>query len=89
MDTNGQIKVTVPTKTKNLLREKAESLGMNLSAYVKLLLQSDIKDFAYPEYTINPKVEKIADRAIRDNKKGKLKHFKNIEELDKLIRQYD
>jgi len=88
MNPISQIKVTVPTKTRLILKEKAESLGMNLSAYVKLLIQSDIKDFAYPEYIINPKVEKIADKALKDYKAGKLKSFKTIEELDEIVANY-
>lgn len=85
MDDTTQVKVTIPVKTKNLLKEKADSLGMNFSAYVKLLLQVDIKDFAYPEYEIKPELEKKIQKTIELSNKGILKSFNTTEELDAML----
>ncbi|MCL4392557.1 hypothetical protein M1145_00215 [Patescibacteria group bacterium] len=90
MDTDSsQIKVTIPKVTKGLLTEKAQSMGLSLTNYVKNLLYTDIKESTYPEYVASKMVDKSVKEAIFLSENGELKSFSTIDELDKLVDSVD
>ncbi len=90
MNTNtSQIKVTIPKITKDLLTEKAQSMGFSLTTYVKNILYTDIKESTYPEYVASKRVDKSVEEAILLSEKGELESFSTIDELDKLVDSID
>jgi antitoxin component of RelBE/YafQ-DinJ toxin-antitoxin module len=60
-----QIKITIPSNTKNLLKERASQMGVTISTYVKLLVFSDIKYITYP--TFFPTIKEL-DKLVREYK---------------------
>ena len=87
MDQNSsQIKVTIPTATKQLLSQKAASVGVNLTTYVKHLLLSDVIDSAYPTYLASDETDRLVAEAKSEKKLGS---FNSIEELDKLVDSFN
>ena len=90
MDTDkSQIKITIPSNTKNLLKERASQMGVTISTYVKLLVFSDIKDITYPTFFPTKEIESEVEYTIKLHDQGKLKNFSTIKELDKLVREYE
>ena len=84
-----QIKITIPSNTKNLLKERASQMGVAVSTYVKLLVFSDIKDITYPTFFPTKEIESEVEDTIKLHDQGKLKNFSTIKELDKLVREYE
>ncbi len=90
MDTDkSQIKITIPSNTKNLLKERASQMGVTISTYVKLLVFSDIKDITYPTFFPTKEIKSEIEDTIKLHDQGKLKSFSTIKELDKLVREYE
>ncbi|MHB8443519.1 MAG: hypothetical protein ACYDAS_04125 [Patescibacteria group bacterium] len=90
MDTDkSQVKITIPSNTKNLLREKATQMGLTISTYVKLLVFADVKDITYPTFFPTKKIEHEVEDAIKLHDQGKLKSFLTVKELDKVVREYE
>ena len=90
MDTDkSQIKITIPSNTKNLLKERASQMGLTVSTYVKLLVFSDVKDITYLTFFPTKETESEVGDTIKLHDQGKLKSFSTIEELDKVVREYE
>jgi hypothetical protein len=71
-----QIKISVSEQFNNLLRLKAERLGLPVTQLVKYILTKDIEE-EIPVYQASDKLEKISEKAIKD-----LPESKVIEDID-------
>ncbi|PIU36985.1 hypothetical protein CO005_02085 [Candidatus Roizmanbacteria bacterium CG_4_8_14_3_um_filter_34_9] len=66
MNTNQiQIKVSVSEQLSNLLRYKADRLGIPVTQLVKYILIKDVEK-ENPVFTVSDQLEKISEKAIGD-----------------------
>ncbi len=67
---SSQIKVTLPTELYGLARSKASQFGLSLSAYLRHLVITDVKDSIYPTYQASEMVEKSYQKALKEQDKA-------------------
>lgn len=60
-----QIKVSVSEQLNNLLKSKAERLGLPITQLVKYILVRDIEE-EVPVYEASEKLEKISEKAMKE-----------------------
>lgn len=77
---SSQIKVTLPGQLYGFAKSKADKFGLTLSSYVKNLIIDDVKDVAVPTFKMSSKREKIALKALKEYKEGKVNEIENVEE---------
>ena len=78
-----QLKVTLPLNLFDYAYAKAQRFGLSMSAYLKHLVIEDVKTEAIPEYIMSESTEKVALKALKDFKAGKLKKIKSVNDLFK------
>jgi hypothetical protein len=66
-----QIRVSVSPQLGDLLKSKAQKLGVPLTQLVKHLLIAEVKDEEYPTFQMSENTEKNIDKAMEDYKNGK------------------
>ncbi len=78
-----QIKLNIPVALKEQVAEIAKSFGYTVSAYIRHLVLSDVGEKKYPVYKASEGTEKIAKKALKDNKWVEIKdidrYFKSLE----------
>ena len=79
-----QIKLNIPVSLKEQVEEIAKSFGYTVSAYIRHLVLSDVVERKYPVYRASERTEKIANKAIKENKWIEVKdldeYFKTLEQ---------
>jgi hypothetical protein len=79
-----QIKLNIPVVLKKQVEEIARSFGYTVSAYIRHLVLTDVGEKKYPVYKPSERTERIAKKALKDNKwieiKDVDKYFKSLEE---------
>ena len=69
-----QIKISISTELKSLIRSKADAVGVPVTQYVKNLIINDVKHF--PTFQASDETEKRAQRAMEE-----LPHLKPVKNL--------
>lgn len=82
-----QLKITLPLNLLDLLKSKAEKLGLPVAAYLRHLVVEDVKDEVlenkYPVFRASKATERAARKALEDYKKGKVVW---VDDIDKFFR---
>ncbi len=73
-----QLRVTLPVELQAYLQAKASKFGLNMSAYVKNLIITDVKNVDYPVYAASTKVEDSYREAKKAEKNDKLINVDNL-----------
>ena len=76
-----QLRVTLPSELQAYLQTKADTFGLNMSAYVKNLIINDVKDVRYPIFEASKDVENAYKEAKEAEKSGKLSKVDNLDEF--------
>lgn len=76
-----QIKINLPVNLKEYIESKARKFGMPLAAYVKHLILKDVEDMEYPVFELSERSEKAYNKALKDEKEGKLLKVENLEKF--------
>jgi len=75
-----QVKITLPDELYLHLKNRADRFGLNLAAYIRNLIINDVKDVDSPVFKMSEKTEKIALKALKDYKSGKIKAIDNLDD---------
>lgn len=78
--TQEQIKVSVSTELKSLVRSRAQNIGVPITQYVKNLIINDVKH--YPVYQVDEETEKRIGQSLKDLAEGRYTVIKSKKELD-------
>lgn len=60
-----QIKISLSEQLNNLLKYKAQRLGVPVTQLIKYIIIKDIEE-EYPVFTVSPQLEKISEKAIKE-----------------------
>ncbi len=66
-----QLKLSLSEQLNNLLKSKADRLGVPVTQFVKHLIVQEVKGEEYPTYQMSARTEKKAKKAMEDYKNGK------------------
>jgi len=66
-----QIRVSVSAQLGELLKAKAERLGLPITQFVKHLIVKEVEEEQYPTYEMSEATEKAVEKAMEDYKNGK------------------
>lgn len=78
--TQEQIKVSVSSELKSLVKSRAQGVGIPVSQYVKNLIINDVK--YYPAYQVDEETEKRIGQSLQDLKEGRYTVINGKEALD-------
>ena len=78
-----QIRVSVSQQLGDLLKSKAQRLGVPLTQLVKHLLITEVKDEEYPTFQMSKRTEERTTQAMEDYKNGKAIEVTDINEFFK------
>ena len=76
-----QIKVNLPIQLKGYLEIKAGKFGMPMAGYIKYLILKDVSEQEYPVYSASKKTVEAYKQARKEEKKGKLTKFDDLNKL--------
>jgi len=79
-----QIKITLPVSLKDFLQSRAQRLGLPIAAYIRHLIVKDVEEMDYPTFEASDNTIKAFKKAMKE--KDKAITFKNVEELDKYLK---
>lgn len=66
-----QVKLSLSTQLNNLLKAKAANMGIPVTQFVKHLIIDDLEKDYYPTRRASQRVEKAAEKALREIPKAK------------------
>ncbi len=78
-DYTNRLQVGVSGTLLNQLRDRANYTGVTLPEYVRHVLIKEIEENEIE--TLSPELEEEMEQAIKDYKAGKLKTYKNVDEM--------
>ena len=76
-----QIRVSVSQQLGDLLKSKAQRLGVPLTQLVKHLLITEVKDEEYPTFQMSKRTEERTTQAMEDYNNGKAVEVTDINEF--------
>lgn len=79
-----QIKLNLPVNLKEFVESKAQKFGMPLAGYIKHLILKDVAEMKYPEFELSERSEKAYQKALKEEKQGKLVA---VEDIDKFFEE--
>lgn len=81
-----KIQLTLTDQEQTLLSLRAATLGYKVAKYVKFLISKEAFSVvkSSPVFSLTPKAEKEAEKALKEHRKGKSLELKDIDDLDSL-----
>ena len=81
-----KIQITLTPQEVAALSIKSKALGYNVTKYVKFIVSKEAVETVeeYPTYKMSKRLEKIAEKAMKDYKAGKMVRLESPYDLDKL-----
>lgn len=78
--TQEQIKVSVSSELKSLVRSRAQNIGVPVTQYVKNLIINDVKQ--YPSFQVSDDSEKRIGQSFKDLARGRYTVIRGKKELN-------
>jgi len=80
-----QLKISLSGQLSELLKSKAEKLGLPVTQLVKFLIVKEVETEEYPTYHMSDEAEKKIDEAMDDYNAGKAIRVDDIPEFFKRL----
>lgn len=75
-----KLQITITGKEKQLLADRAATLGYNVTKFAKFLLSN----VAYEQLQENIRLEKLMKKSLAEYKAGKTMELKSIDDIDNI-----